>query len=372
MVKRKFIFYLFAFIGPVLLYLGICLGGWLTWALPLYAFTLIPVVELFIKPKHSQLNDGEAERLLASPLFDLLVYAMVPVQWFLLILYLQRIGSIESMSERIGLTLSMGTHCGAYAINVAHELGHRSKRIERVLARILLLSSLYMHFIIEHNRGHHRHVGTPNDPASARYGESLYAFWARSVVMSWVSAWNIEKARLSKMGVRWFSVNNQMIQALILQGSLISAIWLIGGRSMMTYFLLVAGIGILLLEAVNYIEHYGLRRATNDSGKPVKVQHVHSWNSDHVLGRITLFELSRHSDHHYRSSKKYQVLDGIADCPQLPTGYPGSILLALVPPLWFNIVNPLIRHWVDMSDELIPAVDTQLSEPGLESKAVRH
>jgi len=223
---------------------------------------------------------------------------------------------------------------------VAHELGHRTKRWERDLSRALLLTSLYMHFIIEHNRGHHRRVATPDDPASARHGETVYGFWVRSIVYSWLSAWEIEVDRLRKAGERPFGVKNEMIHALVWQGALLLAIVLLFGPEAAVAFVGAALIGILLLETVNYIEHYGLRRVMNAAGTYGRVQHVHSWNSDHLVGRIMLFELTRHSDHHWKASKKYQALQGLEDAPQLPTGYPGMMLLSLAPPLFFGVMHP--------------------------------
>ncbi|MBK9287726.1 MAG: alkane 1-monooxygenase [Flavobacteriales bacterium] len=227
--------------------------------------------------------------------------------------------------------------CGARA-------RHRRLRWERDLARTLLLSSLYMHFIIEHNRGHHARVATPDDPASARQNEPLYAFWFRSVVFSFLSAWWIEIDRLRKDGRSPFGLGNEMIRFLAIEATLVAGIALLFGSTALWCFMGAATIGVLLLETVNYIEHYGLRRRLSESGNYQRVQHVHSWNSDLLPGRLMLFELTRHSDHHYKASKKYQVLRSLDMGPQLPTGYPGMMLLSLVPPLWFKVVNPIVEH----------------------------
>jgi alkane 1-monooxygenase len=249
----------------------------------------------------------------------------------------------------------MGLMCGVYGINVAHELGHRAQRWERDLARALLLTSLYMHFIIEHNRGHHRRVGTPEDPASARYGENIYFFWVRTIVFSFISAWKIEADRLRKEGHAPFGGRNEMLRSLLIELVLLVVIGSLFGAFTLLAFLGAALIGILLLETVNYIEHYGLGRARNAQGGFGRVQHYHSWNSDHPIGRTMLFELTRHSDHHWKASKKYQTLDSVPDGPQLPTGYPGMMLLALVPPLWFRITHPLIEEMTARHADLVSA-----------------
>ncbi|MCC7502428.1 MAG: alkane 1-monooxygenase [Flavobacteriales bacterium] len=326
-------------------FFGVVGDGLVCWAFPLFGFALVPMVELFLEPRHRVLSEMEEEAALQDPLFDLLLYAFVPLQWFILFRFLAHVDdpgiTIWDLSGRIA---TMGMMCGIYGINVAHELGHRRLRWERDLARTLLLSSLYMHFIIEHNRGHHARVATPDDPASARKNEALYTFWFRSVVFSFISAWRIEVERSKKEGRAPYGLGNEMLRSLTIEASLLVGIAFFFGSMALWCFMAAAMIGILLLETVNYIEHYGLRRRKNDYGQYQRVQHVHSWNSDLLPGRLMLFELTRHSDHHYKASKKYQVLRSHEVGPQLPTGYPGMMLLSLVPPLWFRVVNPIIER----------------------------
>lgn len=339
--------YAFTFLIP--------LGAWATftdrlwsyWSVPVFGFVIVPLLEIMLRSDHTNLSEEEEQQVLADPLFDVLLYLVVPVQYALLFLFLVRMeaGGLETM-DLLGCIATMGLLCGVYGINVAHELGHRTKRWERDLSRALLLTSLYMHFIIEHNRGHHRRVATPEDPASARYGETLYGFWFRSIVFSWRSAWDIEAERLRKAGHAPFGLRNEMLQAIAWQGALLLLIGLLFGGAALLAFLASAFIGILLLETVNYIEHYGLRRKRGASGGYARVQHVHSWNSDHLLGRVMLFELTRHSDHHWKASKKYQGLNSLETAPQLPTGYPGTMVLSLVPPLFFRVMHPRIAALV--------------------------
>lgn len=331
--------------GPTMAFFGVAGWGLECWAFPLFGFVFIPFLELFLKPRHRVLSDIEEEAALQDPIFDLLLYAFVPLQWFILFRFLAHVNDPGLAGwDLMGRIATMGMMCGIYGINVAHELGHRRLRWERDLARTLLLSSLYMHFIIEHNRGHHARVATPDDPASARQNEPLYAFWFRSVVFSFLSAWWIEIDRLRKDGRSPFGLGNEMIRFLAIEATLVAGIALLFGSTALWCFMGAATIGVLLLETVNYIEHYGLRRRLSESGNYQRVQHVHSWNSDLLPGRLMLFELTRHSDHHYKASKKYQVLRSLDMGPQLPTGYPGMMLLSLVPPLWFKVVNPIVEH----------------------------
>lgn len=329
--------------GPILAWLGLWGHGWWCWALPLHAFVVIPVGELLLRPDHLNLTAEEEEAALRDPVFDLMLYLMVPVQWATLFLFCWTIPEPAlTHVEMAGRILTMGIMCGVYGINVAHELGHRAERWERDLARALLLTSLYMHFIVEHNRGHHRRVGTPDDPASARYGEPIFAFWLRTIVFSFRSAWRIEVDRMRKEGRSPLGVHNEMVRSLAIEAAFLVALHYVFGAYVLGCFLGAALIGVLLLETVNYIEHYGLGRSRNTNGSYGRVQHYHSWNSDHPIGRLMLFELTRHSDHHWKASKKYQVLQSVGTGPQLPTGYPGMMLLSLIPPLWFAVVHPRI------------------------------
>ena len=237
----------------------------------------------------------------------------------------------------------MGLLCGVFGINVGHELGHRVNRAEQTLAKILLLSSLYMHFSIEHNKGHHKRVATPEDPSSARYGEWIYGFYFRTLIFGYLSAWQIANAEQKKKNKPAISISNEMVLFHLIEIALVLIILLFFGWLITLYFLTSAIIGILLLETVNYIEHYGLQRKTTGDGKYERAMPEHSWNSDHVIGRLFLFELSRHSDHHYLASRKYQVLRHHDLSPQMPTGYPGMMLLALIPPAWFLIMNKRVK-----------------------------
>ncbi|MBP6312412.1 MAG: alkane 1-monooxygenase [Flavobacteriales bacterium] len=345
--------YTVTFIVPVLALTGFLMNGIWTWSVPILSFGIIPLVELLLRQYDHNLTDPEERAAVEDRFYDLLLYFIVPVQWALLLLFFVQVQESGLVWwEIMGRIATMGVLCGIYGINVAHELGHRAKRWERDLARALLLTSLYMHFIIEHNRGHHRNVATPDDPASARYGETIFVFWFRSIVFSFVSAWHIEAERIKKLGMTPYGPRNEMLQAIAWQATLLVVIGLVFGTLALFGFICAAAIGILLLETVNYIEHYGLRRKRTDAGTYGRVQHVHSWNSNHLIGRLMLFELTRHSDHHWKASKKYQVLQSLEDAPQLPTGYPGMMVLSLIPPLFFRVMHPRLKAMLQAHDTL--------------------
>ena len=338
----------FKYLSPLIIYVLAWLSftsiGWLAWGPILYAWVLMPVAELFISPDKKNLSAAEEELVKKNRVYDYLLYIIVVFQFIALYLFLNSFKASQLSGWDIaGRVCSMGLLCGTFGINVAHELGHRQNKYEQVFAKALLLTSLYMHFFIEHNKGHHKNVATPADPSSARYNEPIFIFYFRTTIFSYISAWKIANTDMKKKGLPALHWQNEMLQAQIIQLLFVTVICLIFGWIIMLYFLAAATIGFLLLETVNYIEHYGLQRQQRIDGNYERALPQHSWNSNHILGRIMLFELSRHSDHHYLASRKYQVLQHHDNAPQLPTGYPGSMILALVPPLWFYVMNRKIR-----------------------------
>lgn len=343
--------YLAAYIIPVLVVWGIANGGLSSYAAVIFAFVIVPIFEPFFKASEENLSPEEAESKASSLIFDALLYLNLPIVFFLVFYLGHNIytGSFNAF-ELTGLVLSMGTLLSSAGINVAHELGHKNSRLSKISAVILLTPSFYNHFFIEHNHGHHKNVGTPQDPASARINENLYAFWRRSVIGSWINAWKIEKKRLESNGQSPLSSLNLMIIFLIMQ-FIYSAILLLNFNLQVFLALLLSGIvSFLFLETINYVEHYGLRRKKLESGRYERVQPWHSWNSNHHLGRIILYELTRHSDHHFLAHKKYQLLDHHDKSPQLPFGYPTSMLISMLPPLWFRIMNKRIESHKILQD----------------------
>ncbi|MDB4656035.1 alkane 1-monooxygenase [Flavobacteriales bacterium] len=343
MNRLRIIKYLLIFTAPALAVLGFVYRGPWTWAVPIYAYGLVPFVEILSKGTRKNMDDVEEEVAKKDRLYDYIIYSMVPVQWamFIAFMFIMEEGGLQ-VYEYAGLIFSMGIACGVLGINVAHELGHRKKWYEQWMSKALLLTAQYMHFFIEHNRGHHKNVSTEGDPATARYGEMFYTFWVRSVVMSYISAWKLELKRLNRKELPWYHWSNEMIFYTFCQVGLLVTVALVFSVPTMLITLGASVIGFSLLEIINYVEHYGLVRHKSEKGFK-RVLPIHSWNSNHPMGRLILFEVTRHSDHHYMASRKYQILRHFDDAPQLPTGYPGMIILATFPPLWFMVMNPRVK-----------------------------
>ncbi|WP_323787461.1 alkane 1-monooxygenase [Psychroserpens sp.] len=332
--------YLAAFSIPVIAFIGLFFKGNLVFLTPVYAFVVIPILELVFPIDTDNLSKEVVEHKLKRKVFDWLLYLNLPLVYGLVFfgIYQVSMTTIETY-ELIGMILSVGIVLGVNGINVAHELGHRQNTNERFIGKALLLPSQYMHFYIEHNFGHHLHAATPEDPATARYNQTVYSFWFTSIFRQYAKAWKIQQKLLKNSKKSFFSAKNDMFWFILLQISYLLIILFVFGKIGLLFAISSAIVGVLLLESVNYIEHYGLMRLKTKSGRYERVKEMHSWNSNHVIGRIVLYELTRHSDHHFKSSKKYQILDCHDESPQMPFGYPTSMVLAMIPPLWFSIMN---------------------------------
>jgi len=329
----------------VLAYLAFTQRGWLIASPVIYAFGFIPLLELLIPLSKENMTEAEEKIAKDDRIYDWWLYIIVPLQYAALVFFLFSLQE-EGLTtwEKWGRIVAMGLLCGAFGINVGHELGHRRFLYERNLAKALLLTSLYMHFYIEHNKGHHKNVSTKEDPSSARKWEPIYLFYFRTVIFGFFSAWKIAADDQKRKGKPVLHFSNQMIQFQLLQIIFIAAIYFFFGKDITLSFMASACVGFLLLETVNYIEHYGLQRKKTAEGYE-RAMPEHSWNSSHILGRLMLFELSRHSDHHYLASRKYQVLRHHEDAPQMPTGYPGMMILSLIPPLWFSVMHKRMERF---------------------------
>jgi alkane 1-monooxygenase len=322
-----------------------------------YAWVLIPLLELLWLPDGRNMAVAEEEMSKVAVVYDYILYGFVLLQVVTVFIFIHSLRQPGLTGlDKLGRVVTMGLLCGIFGINVGHELGHRGDKWVRSLAKISLMTSLYMHFFIEHNKGHHKNVGTANDPATARFGESIYRFWPRNFVSCYLDAWFIAARDARKKGVAVWGTRNEMVQAQIIQAAFVGLLFLLFGK-VAAYFLVSATIGILLLQTVNYIEHYGLSREEVTAGKYGRIQPRHSWNSNHIIGRIMLFELSRHSDHHYLASRKYQLLRHHDAAPQMPTGYPGMMILSLLPPLWLYVMHRRLQGWQkDAITEVVPSV----------------
>ena len=331
-----------AFSVPLSVFVSIYFRGIFSYTCVLYVFFFIPVVELFLPTRLSSFSEQESTSRLKDKFFDWLLYLNVPIVYLTLIygLYLFATSDIQ-LYEYFGFILSLGILLATNAVNVAHELGHRKNKIDIFITRLLLLPCLYMHFTLEHNYGHHKNVATELDPATAKKGQSLYYFWITSVFGQYKNAWQIQIKLLKNKKVSFFSFENNLLLFFMCQGLYLTTVYVLLGGGALVLAFLVGLISFLFLETINYIEHYGLRRK-KIGGKYERVQNTHSWNSDHIMGRIILYELTRHSDHHFSASKKYQVLESLEESPRLPFGYPMSMLLAFVPPIWFAFMHPVL------------------------------
>jgi len=322
--------------------------GWSVfyWFAPLFIYTALPLLDWMIGTDASNPPESAVPALEADRYYRHLVYAAVAVEYAVWIFAFYYLATADlHWFEQLGLAISAGGIAGV-SINTAHELGHKTDPAERWLAKIALAPVAYGHFFVEHNRGHHVRVATPEDPASARFGETFWEFFPRTVIGSVRSAWDIEKKRLARSGKGPWTWQNDNLQAwamtVVLYAALIA--WL--GWILLPFLLVQAIYGFSLLESVNYLEHYGLCRQKMPGGRYERCQPQHSWNSNHVVTNLFLYQLQRHSDHHAYPTRSYQSLRHFEHCPQLPSGYASMILVAYLPPLWFRIMDPkVVAHY---------------------------
>lgn len=328
------------------------LGGLITWATgselgmwfpPLFLYGIIPLMDNLVgKDPHNPPEQVVAE-LSKEKYYRYCVYAFVPLQFIALFWSLSVVGGGElSWFGVVGLGWSIALTNGV-AFNTAHELGHKTDRFERWLSKITLAPTAYGHFCVEHNRGHHVRVATPEDPASSRYGESYYQFLPRTIVGSLKSAWSLEKHRLENRGLSVWSGQNENLQAWAMTVVLFAAATAAFGWIVLPFLVVQAFFSASLFEIINYVEHYGLCRQKNADGRYERCKPEHSWNSNHLITNLMLYQLQRHSDHHANPSRSYQALRHFEDVPQLPNGYAGMVLLAYFPPLWRKVMDPKVE-----------------------------
>lgn len=314
--------------------LGLFYGGWFLWIGPLLVFLVHPILDAVIGRETS--NSVTKKNELVN---DLVLLSFVPILTALVLKMLFEVsfGSWSSI-EKIGMVVGTGLFGGVFGITVAHELVHRKSALQRFFGVWLLTLASYAHFRVEHVFGHHRYVATPEDPVSARKDESIYAFWIRAVIMSYLSAWKIEVHRLKKESFINQILKNRMVHYLVILIALALAIANFFGSSGLVAFFASSLIAILLLESVDYIEHYGLvRHPKGERFEPY--QPHHSWDSSYKLTNWILFNLGKHSDHHLLAHKPYPELQVLEPSPKHPWGYSTMILIAFIPPLWFRIMN---------------------------------
>jgi alkane 1-monooxygenase len=326
------------------------------WSGPIVILGVVPALDLLVGRDRSNPPEDLIAALEEDRYYRWITYAFLPIQYlgfvgaFWLIANGDPFGQGDlTAPDRIGLALTIGC-VGGIGINTAHELGHKKESHERWLSKIALAQSFYGHFHIEHNRGHHVRVATPEDPASSRFGESFYEFWPRTVLGSLRSAWRLEKRRYARRAQHPFRIGNDVLNAWLMSAVLWGAMiaWL--GAGVAPYLLVQAVVGFSLLEVVNYMEHYGMLRRRVGVGERERYERVdptHSWNSNNVATNVLLYHLQRHSDHHANPTRRYQTLRDFEESPVLPTGYAGMIVLALVPALWRRVMDPRVLAHVD-------------------------
>lgn len=333
------------FLAPALLILGARLGGWWTLLPVTFIFGFLPVLDDRVgRDDRSPTGASRGPRLL----WDLPLWLFVPVQLALIAYVLRLVTSGETPGlEAIGLTISLGVVNGSSGIVIAHELMHRTGRLSRSLAEILMASVSYAHFCVEHVYGHHRNVATPGDPATSRAGETIFAFVPRSILGGLLSAWRLEGERVSRTRTRVWSLRDARLRMPLVTAALYLVVTMAFGGLGAALFLAQGFVAVVLLEITNYLEHYGLMRREIAPGRYESVGPQHSWNSSHRVSNAYLFNLARHSDHHFLASRPYEMLRhwDDAEAPQLPAGYPAMLLAALVPPLWFRVMDPRVASW---------------------------
>jgi len=306
---------------------------------PVLVFGIFPLLDLWIGMDARNPPEGVIKWLERDRYYRWCTYLYLPLQYAGLVLacWLFSRPSL-SVADKIGLALTVGMVSGI-AINTAHELGHKRDSLERWLSRVALAQSGYGHFFIEHNRGHHVRVATPEDPASSRLGESFYRFLPRTVAGSLRSAWELERTRLARLGSPPWTHRNDILTAWSMTLVLFGVLAALFGPGVLPYLVLQAVIGFCLLEVVNYLEHYGLLRGRREDGRYERTRPEHSWNSNSAASNVLLYHLQRHSDHHANPVRRYQALRHVDEAPQLPTGYAGMIVLALLPPVWRRVMD---------------------------------
>lgn len=357
--KKRYL-WLIGLVVPSLAFIGFgawWLTGWGVWFWigPIVILGIVPAIDLVAGLDRSNPPDDVIEALEQDRYYRWITYLFLPIQYagFVGAMYLIGTGGIGgaelSTLDRIGLAISIGC-IGGIGINTAHELGHKREQNERWLSKVALAQSFYGHFYIEHNRGHHVRVATPEDPASSRVGESFYQFWPRTVIGSLRSAWRLEAKRYARRQQHPFRLGNDVLNAWLMSAVLWGALlgWL--GVGILPYLVIQALVGLSLLEVVNYMEHYGMLRqkvGIGDRQRYERVDPSHSWNSNNIATNVLLYHLQRHSDHHANPTRRYQSLRDFEESPVLPTGYAGMIVLAIVPAVWRRVMDPRVLAHVD-------------------------
>ena len=326
--------------GPLFYWLtGSAAAMWIPAAV---VYVAIPLLDVVLGEDLNNPPEEVVPLLEADSYYRWAAYALVPVLWIAFLANAYFVGTQDlPWTAVLAIAVNIGILCG-FAINLGHELGHKKSRLERNLATSVLALGAYGHFAIDHNRGHHRHVATPEDCASSRMGETLYTFAMRELPGAFRRAWFLEAGRLERHEKSVWSFENEILRAGLITAAVSVGLLLAFGPIMIPYLLVTYFIGAFHLTLANYIEHYGLLRQKRPNGLYERCQPHHSWNSNHICSNWALYHLQRHSDHHANPGRRYQSLRHFDGLPTLPNGYFGMFLVALVPPLWFQVMDPLV------------------------------
>ena len=349
-VKRyAYLFFIVPLVSPVVSYwMG---ARWdhpdlFAWGSVFFVFGIVPVLDAILgtdpanPDEERQVPEMEAQRY-----YRILTLAAVPAYLALIIWAAWIFNRADfGWAGEIGWIMSIGT-IGGLAITVAHELIHKDEKLEQWAGGLLLSLVSYGGFKVEHIRGHHVNVSTPEDASSSRYDQSLYAFLPHAYYHNFRNAWLLEKRRLERKGERFWGPHNELIWWYLITLAVLAAFVAVFGIRGGLFFIGQSFVAFTLLEIVNYLEHYGLHRRRLANGRYERTGPEHSWNSNYFLTNTFLFHLQRHSDHHAWAKRRYQVLRHHENAPQLPAGYATMVLLALVPPLWRRVMNPRVRAY---------------------------
>jgi alkane 1-monooxygenase len=312
-----------------------------------FFYVVVPILDVLVGEDTSNPPEELVPQLSADRFYRILTWATVPLYFVTLIAAAWSVGTQAlSVWAILAVALSVGFYSGS-AITVGHELGHKKEKLERWLAKIVLAVPAYGHFWVEHNRGHHRDVATPEDPASSRYGENIYRFALREMPGALRRAWTLERDRLARAGKSAWSLDNEILHSWAIAAALRVAFVIAFGPVLIPFLLVHDFLAWWSLTSANYIEHYGLLRQQGPDGKYENPKPHHSWNSNHLVSNLISFHLERHSDHHAHPTRRYQALRHFDDLPQLPGGYTLMFLLAYLPPVWFRVMNPRVLAWAD-------------------------
>ncbi len=347
-IDKKRFAWLFSVVGPAVSLVGtVAVSGfgvssWILFFPLVFYYFFVPFLDFLIGEDTSNPPESAIEALEDDAYYRWITYATIPILWIAVIFNcIFLCTSSLTTLEWLATVISTGSVLG-FGLNVSHELGHKLQTLPRKIALFNTALGAYGHFSIEHNRGHHRHVSTPEDPASSKMGENIYQFACREMPGAALRAWRLEADRLLRQNKSVWHFENEILQALCLTALVYGSLISLYGLDMVIVLIPVAIWGAFQLTSANYVEHYGIQRLKTAHGNYENCLPHHSWNSNHLVSNLVLFQLQRHSDHHAHPSRSYQSLRDFPELPRLPSGYFGMFFLAYFPPLWFRVMDPLL------------------------------